>query len=193
MPLTLNLTTAPTVEPVTTSEAFAHMRLSDESELTLVQSLITAARQHVESLTERALITQTWTLKLDEFPCWEIKVPRPNLIAVSSITYVDTAGATQTLSSANYLVDASSMPGRITPAYGMSWPSTRCQNNAVTITFTAGYGAAAAVPQALKLAILQLVAHWFEFREPVISGTIVANVPITVDRLIGPFRTGEVY
>lgn len=37
--------------------------------------------------------------------------------------------------------------------------------------------------QAYKLAVLQLTAHWYENRIPVVSGT-VADVPLTVDLLV---------
>lgn len=196
MPLTLTRTVAPTVEPVTRAEAKAHLRVDVTDEDTLIDTLITTAREHAEALTERQFITATYTLKLDAFNglygC--IELPRPLLIGVSSITYSDSDDATQTLSSSLYQVDSSSEPARIIPAYGETWPDTRPKMNAVTITFTAGYGAtAASVPTPLKQAILLLVAHWFENREPVNIGNIVSPIPFTVSALLGPFRIGSVY
>ncbi len=196
MPLTFIKTVEPATEPITLAEARAHLRVDDTTENDYITALITVAREHVESLTDRQLITATYALRLDDFPrrsCDIIRPPRPRLIAVSSITYVDTAGDTQTLAAADYQVDAVSEPCRILPAYGLTWPSTRSQLNAVTITYTAGYGAAAVVPKAIKQAILMLVAHWFENREPVVVGTITSEVPMTVKALLGPYRVGTVY
>lgn len=196
MPLSILRTVDATLEPVTTSQAKAHMRITDTAEDSYIESLITAARQHAEHLTERAFITQTWTMTLDRFPDYfgDIRLPKPLLISVSSITYVDLEGTTQTLSSSLYEVDARSQPGRIRPAYGQAWPSTREQLNAVTITYTAGYGAtAASVPTAIKQAIMIVVAHWFEHREPVITGTIVAEVPMSATALLGPYRVANCY
>ncbi len=197
MPLTFLKTVEPAIEPVTLAEARAHLRVDDTSENDYITALITVAREHAESLTDRQFITATYALRLDDFPRWScaiIRPPRPRLIAVSSLTYVDTAGATQTLDAAAYQVDTVSEPGRILPAYGLTWPSARIQANAVTITYTSGYGATAAVvPKAIRQAILMLVAHWFENREPVVVGTITSEIPMTVKALLGPYRIGTVY
>lgn len=111
---------------------------------------IQAARIEAETKTRGVLVTQTWDLHLDNFPGWEMHIPNPPLQSVSSITYVDTDGTTQTLAADQYLVDTKSQPGRITPAFGLTWPTTRAQTNAVTVRFVAGHGAAAAVPENIK-------------------------------------------
>lgn len=128
--------------------------------------LIAAARRRIEAWEWRAHITQTWQLVLDRFPplrCgrdWTIYVPRPPLQSVSSITYLDNEGDQQTLASSKYRVDSSSRVGRITPAYGESWPATRPVTGAVTITFVAGYGDAATdVPEETRQAILILAGQ----------------------------------
>jgi len=54
----------------------------------------------------------------------------------------------------------------------------------------AGYGAAASdVPQPLRQAVLLLVAHWFERREPVELGSALETVPMTVGGLLAPYRS----
>ncbi len=191
MPLTSNRTVAPTVYPVTLDEVLAHLRIdASPEENTMLTTLITVASEFIEDYCDRALLTQTWTLKLDAFPC-EIRPPRPQLIAVSSIVYVATDGTNTTMSAADYLVDSYGIAGRITPAYGLIWPSTRAQNNAVTVTYTAGYGAAAtAVPAAIKQAALIIVADLYESRESMVTGQTVAHLPV-LDRLLGPHRSGE--
>jgi uncharacterized phiE125 gp8 family phage protein len=57
----------------------------------------------------------------------------------------------------------------------------------VTVTFSAGYGAAADVPQALRHAIYMLVAYWYEQRETA-AGRTMTSVPLGFDALIAPFR-----
>lgn len=117
---------------------------------------IVSARVAAEKELKRYLITQTLDAKLDRFPCAaDADYPDillPPLQSVTSITYVDTDGATQTLATNQYTLDASSTatPSRIAPAYNCSWPSTRAQNSAVTIRFVAGYGTAAQVPSTVK-------------------------------------------
>ncbi len=149
----LKLITGPTEEPVSLAEAKAQLREKTTDNDTEITSLIPRARQYVEDFTHRALITQTWELALDAFPAWAICVPKAPLASVTSIQYVDVDGNTQMLASSDYVVDTKSEPGRITPAYGKSWPATLDGVNAVTITFTAGYGNAAAVPKPIVEAI----------------------------------------
>jgi uncharacterized phiE125 gp8 family phage protein len=115
-------------------------------------------------------------------PVSEILVPRPPLISVSSITYVDGNGTTQTLSAAAYKVDTDSEPGRITPAYGYCWPTTRAEINAIAITYVAGYATRAAVPASIKQAMLLLIGHWYENREAV--GQVGGTVAMAVESLL---------
>lgn len=171
-----------------------------------LNALIKAARQHVESYTSRALITQTWDWKGDNFrvmrdfayPGAPMVVPLPPLISVTSITYLDTAGASQTWSSSTgYQTDIPTgspwLPaGRIMPKENQSYPSTQSSTfNTVTVRFVCGYGAASAVPLPIKHAMLMLIGHWYEHREAVNIGNIVnlvTLVPIGVDDLLYPFR-----
>ena len=142
---------------------------------------------------ERSLVNTTWRVKLDEWPCdedgdAEIELPRPPLVSVSSITYLDTANTSQTLSSSHYTVDSHNEPGRIVPSYNSIWPEVLDHVNAITVTYVAGYGATAAdVPQAIKQAILLCVGDLYEQREMTITGTIV-NVLPTVRALLNPFQ-----
>lgn len=57
----------PSVEPVTGTEAFAFCRIDDTGEGTIISSLITAAREAVESYTGRALLSQQFQLTM---PTW---------------------------------------------------------------------------------------------------------------------------
>jgi uncharacterized phiE125 gp8 family phage protein len=183
--------TEPSAEPVTLARAKAHCRVDYSDDDALLSSLIVAARSLCEERTRRWFITSTGVMKLDEFPA-EILIPRAPLVAVSSIAYLDDQGASQTLSSTYYRVDAASHVGRITLAYGYEWPGTYPVSNAVTVTFTAGYGTTADdTPEAVKLAILMLVAQWYEHREPTITGTMVTPMPMAVDYLLGPYRVAE--
>lgn len=82
----LQLVTAPTTEPITLTEAKLHLRESDTAQDTIIQSLISAARRHIEERCRRSLITQTWLRTLDQFPTatsgsalwapFEIGIPR---------------------------------------------------------------------------------------------------------------------
>lgn len=141
-----------------------------------ITALIKTARHAAEGYTRRALVTQTWDLKLDRFPGWTLHIPKPTLQSISSITYIDTDGVTQTLAADQYHVDTFSAPARITPAFGLVWPNTRYQNNAVTVRFVAGYGLAAAVPDGIKAWMILRIKHLFDNGAPVEIGTRIQMV-----------------
>lgn len=175
----------PSTEPITVAEAKQHMRVDNDDEDLLISSYITAARRWCEEYTRRSFINTTWVAKLDYFPSWMIELEKCPLSSVTSIAYVDTNGTTQTLSSSLYSVSTHSTPGLLTPAYGQTWPSTRAQMDAVTITFVAGYGTAAtSIPQTIRNAVKIMTAHLYENRELIVTGTIVAQVPLSIESLL---------
>lgn len=184
-------TVAPTVEPATLQEVKTHARVTHAEEDSYIETLISAARDYCETFTNRAVITQTWALTLPGFPSWFCLQKAP-LQSVSSIKYVDQDGATQTVSTDVYDVDTTVEPGRVVLKTGQSWPSTGESIAAVTVTYVAGYGDARTdVPPSFRLAVKILSAHWFELREPVVVGTIIAKVPMSVESLLWSNRLLE--
>jgi uncharacterized phiE125 gp8 family phage protein len=185
MPYTV--TGAPATEPLSTAEAKTHLNVTTSDDDTYIGTLIVAAREYVQNRIRRSLITQTIAAYFDRFDgCFELE--RGPVQSITSISYVDTNGDTQVLASSVYQADLVTVPARIVEAYQQTWPGTRDQLNAVTITYVAGYGAAAAVPQPIKQAMLLYLAHLYENRESVIVGTIVADAPQSVDALLSPYR-----
>lgn len=188
MPLTL--ATAPAAEPVTLTETKAHLRRDDTADDTLITALITAARQHIDGRDGwlgRALVTQTWDLTIDGgFPD-EIAIPLPPLQSVTSVTYVDSNGATQTLAADQYRVLTDRTPGVIAPAHDVTWPTTRDQKGAVTVRFVAGYGLAADVPSTVKAALLLHIGTLYENREAATDKEPYA-VPFAYDALLAPLK-----
>jgi uncharacterized phiE125 gp8 family phage protein len=174
-------------EPVTTAEAKAHMRITVATEDALIDALIKSVRQACENELGRALITQTWKKSLDQFPD-AIELPYPPIIGVTSVYYLaPVTGVTTLLSAASYTVDAASEPGWLVPAYGYDWPTPQDVINAVEITYTAGYGAAAAVPESIKAWIKCHVGNLYENRETTIIGASVVPLPF-LDGLLDPYR-----
>ncbi len=146
----LSRTVAPATEPVTLIEAKAHLGVTIEDDDTRITALIVSAREWVENETGRSLITQTWAAKFDAFPVGGIiKLPKAPIQSVTSVAYLDENGDTQAFT--GFTLDASGE--RLHLQYGEDWPSTQDIENAVTITFVAGYGAAAAVPESIKAAM----------------------------------------
>lgn len=197
----LSLSSAPSVEPITATEAKLHLKVDVSTDDDLITSLIVAARQYVEAFTNRRLVTQTWTYKLDGFPCEDVLwLPTPPVSSVTGVQYVDANGDTQTFSTSDYATDLPSGPnagkGRIYLAYGSSWPTTQDIPNAVTVTFVCGYAAAgatdsvkrAAVPDGIKAAMKLLIGHWYANREAVVIGQSPSSVPQAVDAILWSFK-----
>ncbi|MFA5379719.1 MAG: head-tail connector protein [Dehalococcoidia bacterium] len=157
----------------------------------LLTTLIAVAREWCEGYQNRAYITQTWELWLDEWPGEDfVKIPLPPLQAVNSITYYDTDNVAATIDGDDYFVDDKSEPGKVVLAYGKSWPSTTLRPaNGICIESDAGYGDAASdVPKRVKQAMLLLIAHLYEHPEAVhvgSSGTSIVEVPFAVKALLG--------
>lgn len=190
----LRLIDAPVVEPITLAEAREQLRLiasgspATHPEDSLIEVLITAARQHLDGRDgwlSRCLITQTWELVLDRFPLNEIRLPLAPVQDVDSIKYDDVNGAEQTVSPSDYVVDTVSEPGWVVPVSGVVWPTTMDTINAVRVRFTAGYGDTADdVPEPIKWAIRLIVAHLYQNREPMNFENSA------VETLLKPFQVG---
>ena len=154
--------------------------------------MIKSARKEAESRMRRYLVMQTLDAYFDAFPEQDGKGSRiiklPPLQSVGAITYTDTDGVEQTLDAAQYQVDATGHIGRIIPAYGYDWPSTRDQMNAVKVRFVAGYGAAAAVPEPIKDWIKQRVKQKYDQPDAINIGNIVTEMPRSfVDGLLDDY------
>jgi uncharacterized phiE125 gp8 family phage protein len=190
----LSIVTAASSDPVTTDEAKTHVAVDDTFYDTFIGSLITAATSHVEALTNRQIMSATFDLKVDRFPGGRrhLFLPRGQLTSVTSVSYTDTNGASQTFSASDYAVVTAQEPGLIEPVYDKVWPAARLQADSVVVRFVAGYASAADVPQGIKQAILLLVGHWFNNREGVTFGS-TSEVPMAVRSLADQFRLGDAF
>jgi uncharacterized phiE125 gp8 family phage protein len=213
---TLELVTGPAADIVTDAALYDQLRVDlsgspavpdDAAYIQTLRAAVTSYLDGAHGILGRALITQTWRLHLDRFPCWTwsrnsdprvkdkavIRIPLPPLQTVSSITYVDTNGATQTLAPSVYqVVNKRNQVSEIVEAYGQTWPTTRDQPQAVTVEFIAGYGDAGTdVEPAIQHAIKLAVSEWYENRESVVVGQAVNRLPMAFDALIAPYRVNR--
>lgn len=158
--------TGPKVEPVTIDQVKLHTHVNNDDEDSLIQSWISSARRAAENFQNRAYITQTLEIRFDSWPCFPMLIPRAPIQSVSSIKYVDTDGTEHTLDTADYIVDISSIPGRIGLAYAVTLPTTILQPiDAVRVQYVAGYGdKAESVPEYIKDAIMLYCSWRYENR-----------------------------
>lgn len=168
------------------------------AEDSLLTDIIQTAREHVEDITRRALITQTWDYYLDEFPEANfIKVPFGNLQTAGLIvSWKDTDGTETTLTlTTDYLIETNGDGiGRIVLPYGETWPSdTLYPSNPIKIRFLAGWTTAALVPSKIRSAILLIASDLYENREAQIVNSQGYQDNRTVQRLLASSRLWDEY
>ena len=183
-PIDLVLITAPASEPITLQDAKDQARVCDDSDDDLITSYITAAREYVETVTGRKLITQTWEQRLECFPHYPpaIAFHLYPVRSIVSVTYIDGDDAEQTVADEDYVLRVGRLPQIIEPAYNSEWPSF---SREVKIQVTVGDATA---PEAAVHAIRLLVAHWYEHREAVVVGQTPTSVPLAVKSLLQSIR-----
>lgn len=175
----LRVVTPPVTEPLSLAEAKSQIRVeqdvSDEDSYLLL--LIGAAREFCEGRKCYSFVEQTLEYAIDDFPCsgTTIELPRATpLRSIASVKYTDSDGTEHTWDASEYSADTSSTPGRVVPKYGVAYPSfTPATRNAVKITYVCGppvESPALPIPSRYKLAMGQLIAHWYLNREATIIG-----------------------
>jgi uncharacterized phiE125 gp8 family phage protein len=121
-----------------------------------------------------------------------IKLFAPPLLTVLDIKYTDTNGVVQTLDPTKYIVDSDSQPARIFPGpAGSNWPACLYIPNAVQIDFLAGYNTVLSlgqpVPKGIVIAILMLVANYYENREAAQPGSF-SEIPNHIRQILWSHR-----
>ena len=183
----LELSTAPTAEPLTVADVIAHLNFDGTADDAVLQTYLSATIAYVQRVGQVQLMTATFKLYLDRFHD-TMMLPRPPCASVTSVKYIDQAGVEQTLAAATYLLNKVSKtnPAKVTLAHGSTWPAVRNrQYNTVTIEYVAGYASADNVPEDYKQVIRAKVGAMAEHREDVvigISGKVV--VPEIGDALL---------
>jgi uncharacterized phiE125 gp8 family phage protein len=178
--------------PVTLAEAKTHLRLLSDDLDTEVVALLEAATEYCESVCGRSLrVSQTLTQKYDGWPCSPVRFDRQPVTAITSVTYYDADDASQTVSSSNYRLLASSEAAALLEFDSdFTRPTLSDRADAVTVTYTAGYASIEAVPQRARQAIKLLIGHWFNHGEAVNIGNITTEVPMSTGALLQSLEWG---
>lgn len=185
------VTVAPSIEPVTLAEVKTHLRITASNEDDLIDDYIEAARQMAEDITGRKFISQTLVGYVDDFGTgvvngnwWSgtkvgtyfshilngkafIELDWAPCSSITSI-YTIAEDATETLyASTNYYLDNydDDLYPRVNLTDNASFPTSMRSNNAIKVTYVAGYGAtAASVPMKLRHAIKMMAAELYNKR-----------------------------
>jgi uncharacterized phiE125 gp8 family phage protein len=165
-----------------------------------IGTLVTAAREWCEQYLDRTLVNTQWVMRFDSFPpdgTQDIELPRPPMSMAGtttavSLTFTSETGGTQAFSTNSFRVDRNATPGAVKTLYGQTWPPHLMDDNAVSVTWWAGYGSAgSSVPAAVRHAILMLVGNWYENRSTVLVGSISKQLEFAVESLLSSHRWGS--
>lgn len=176
---------APTELPVSLETMKAHLSVDHTDHDALIDGYIASAVSHIEGQYGLALVTQTLAWETDCFGGLRgIELPRRPVQEVVSVEYYAPNETTlTTLAESAYL----HVGHRIKLAAGASWPSVYSRDDAVTVTFTAGFGDAADIAAnqaAIPHAIMMMVGHWYANRETVVLGAAAVEMPMAAKDLL---------
>lgn len=207
-------TSAPAVEPITLDEAKAHLRLDTADDDLLIQSLILTSRLHIEVALGLALITQTWSCFFDRWPARSgaplepagadltlrssiarsaadfdaVTLPISPVRSIDAIRVYDEDGTFVSLPVAGFTTDFISRRPRVRRNAGTATPEPGRRLNGIEFAVTCGFGSTPAdVPAPIRQALLLLVAHWYEHRDPGEIGTPEARIPSSVSALLANY------
>lgn len=188
---------------ISTADMKAFLRVDGSADDAVIASYVTTATEAVKQYTRRALLTETFVYRADGFtePGGDdrlmalgpgihtasvpyvlgggdtLDLPFPPLASVTSVVTYDRSDNSSTYLASRYGVDLQS--GRIYLNEGETWPTDLRAQNAVEVTYVAGYGSGS-IPEPILQAIRQYVEAMYE-------GTC-AGIDDSMRQLLGPCR-----
>lgn len=176
------VTTAASTEPISPDIAKQHARVDHTDDDQVFSVLIPAVRAHVEKYTGLRFGAQTLTAKCDGFSDFA-RLPDAPAVSITSISYIDTDGATQTLSTDVYELRVDGYEAAIVLKYNQTWPSTR-PGSQITVVMVVGV----TTPADIKAAMLLLITHLYQNRQAVVTDENPIVLPMAVTDLLSNHR-----
>jgi uncharacterized phiE125 gp8 family phage protein len=164
------VTRAAAAPVLTLADAKLHTRLDPNvtTEDVAVMNWVRAATLQVEKETGVELLAKTYDVTGSAFPGYNgtITLPFGPLLAVTSITTIDSAAAPHIFAAADVVADTASIPGRIGLVDAGYWPTDLRWFDPITIRVIVGHASIALVPEPLLQAVRLAVAWHSANREP---------------------------
>lgn len=181
--MSIERTTAPASEPISLQDAKDFLRVGNSAEDGLITSMIAVARETAEEYLGISMLPQVWTITQNTW--WTkddpLELPYPPLQSVDSISYIDTAGATQTLTAGtDFYV---SKDREIYPTEAFDAPDLQEDTaDAITIVYSTGYASSSDVPMRLKHFIKMMIGTAYLYREEITPMRINDNLKEIMNR-----------
>lgn len=147
----------PPVEPVTLVEVYAHLRLTPDHagspgeethpDDAMLTRHIATARKSVETATRRSLVLQTLRMSMGgwhwwQWPgqsrCYSVRLHRPPIVSVESVSYYGADNALQAVDAANYYLTDEQVP-ELRFVTGFVAPALYDRPDALRVEYRAGY------------------------------------------------------
>jgi uncharacterized phiE125 gp8 family phage protein len=193
----LYLVAAPEGGVVSLEEMKEHLRIDFNDDDDLIEAMTEAVTVHLDGpggTLGRALIPQTWELRMAWFPR-VVRLPLPPFIEVEAVEYVDGTGARQTFAAEKYSVTGEGGRGMVHLAPGQCWPALPWDRPELAIVrFRAGYldggvsPPVANVPAPIKAAIKMMTGTLYQNREHVVVGQTAIEIPWAAEALLSRYR-----
>lgn len=191
----LNEVTAAAAYPIDLDQArewlaFEHGVDEDDHIVVGLIQEVTAYLEH--RMNGRKLITQTWSITLDECEVSdEITVPLLPLQSVSSVKTYDDDGNETTIDSGEYSATTGTQP-RVWLNESGTWATDLRSRDAMVITCVVGYGDAASdIPLNIRLILKGLLSHFYQSKGSgliqTVSGQLI-SIPHVIEKQIRGLR-----
>jgi hypothetical protein len=198
MQIEYRLLTPPATEPLTLAEAKAWLKVDYNDEDSLIDLLISAARERCESFTGLSLVSQQWVAYLPYWPMqspeewWDgmrqgafiyepiqdVPLRHGPVRQIDAFTLYDEVDNSTEYPAENYLLDRAR--DALVLKSGAPIPTGTRMVNLIEITYTAGFDT---VPGAIKAGLLKLITHLYEHR-----GDEINPIPGDIQALWQPYR-----
>lgn len=167
----------------TLAECKAQLRVRHSLEDDLIESYRTGAISIFEAISRRILTSKTLTHKQDTLTP-VIDLPQGPVTSITSVT-VRTESGTVTISASDYIthVGADERQPGVSFKTSASLPTPDGYRSAVAVTYVAETNP---IPDAIKLAILSMVAQLYEFRVNVAT-TPINELPHSITSIANTF------
>jgi len=200
-----SVVTSAQTEPLTLEQATEHVRIDSTDDLAYLNSLVSVAREYVDSVTGKVSVQTTFKVVA---PSWHalingydelIHIPQRNLysipifraplVSVTSVKYYppDTETLT-TVSASDYRVITLTEIGFV--QFKETPPEHEDRPDAVQIEFVAGYSDSSNTPAVLAHAQKMLVSHLYDMRAPIVNGSVSAEIPYSLKAMLENQKIG---
>lgn len=182
--------TAPTEMPVTLAYVKAQAVVDFDDDDELLSEYINAAVSHLDGhagIMGRAVMPQAVVQRMPDFSC--LTLPYGKATSITAVNYYDTDGVMQAVPAAQYTLLNNAGGSYVHFIDAANIPSAFVRPDAVAVTYQAGYASAAAVPSAIKLAIVMMCSEWYENRTGTNEGRVqIRAIPNGVHDLLAAKR-----